>query len=119
MSDVIIIGGGIVGAAAAYHLSLEGMRVHLIEKGAPVSGASSRGEGNILFSDKPPGPELELQKFSTQLWAQFAESDLELDIELEPRLALTPILGRAEIRDTTLRGTAPDRRGRNSLCHPQ
>lgn len=85
MNDVIIIGGGIVGAATAYHLSTAGLRVHLIEKGAPVSGTSSRGEGNILLSDKPPGPELELQKLSSELWNQFAESDLELDIELETK----------------------------------
>lgn len=85
VSDVIIIGGGIIGAASAYHLSLAGLHVHLIERGAPVSGTSSRGEGNILVSDKPPGPELELQKFSSGLWAEFAESDLEFDIELESK----------------------------------
>ncbi|WP_109211300.1 MULTISPECIES: FAD-dependent oxidoreductase [Microbacterium] len=104
MTDVVIIGGGIIGAATAYQLSLAGLRVHVLERGAPVSGTSSRGEGNILVSDKPPGPELELQKFSSRLWAEFDESDHELDIELEEKGGV--LLGVAGNAMTALHGYA-------------
>ncbi|WP_353646889.1 FAD-dependent oxidoreductase [Mesorhizobium sp. WSM2239] len=39
-ADVVVIGGGIVGASAAYFLARRGLSVALIEKG--ISAASSR-----------------------------------------------------------------------------
>ncbi|WP_314326232.1 FAD-dependent oxidoreductase [Paenarthrobacter ilicis] len=82
MNDVIVIGSGMVGAACAYHLSEAGLRVHVVERGMPVSGTSSRCEGNILFSSKASVPELELQTLSTELWQRFAVQ-ADVDIELE------------------------------------
>ena len=67
-SDVIIIGAGVVGAATAYFCAKAGLRVTVIERGAPGGGTSSRCEGNVLVSDKEHGPELDLANYSLSLW---------------------------------------------------
>jgi glycine/D-amino acid oxidase-like deaminating enzyme len=38
-----------------------------------AGGTSGSGEGNILISDKDPGPELELARLGRDLWKQLAE----------------------------------------------
>ena len=78
-ADVVVIGGGIVGAACAYYLCAAGLDVHLVERHFPASGASRACDGLILLWDKN-GPELALGQASAALWAQLAES-LELDFE--------------------------------------
>jgi glycine/D-amino acid oxidase-like deaminating enzyme len=69
-SDAIVVGAGIVGAAWAYALSRAGLSVTVIEARAAASGTSSQGEGNILVSDKEPGPELTLGLYSLSRWEQ-------------------------------------------------
>lgn len=66
-SDVIIIGAGAVGAAAAYFCARAGLSVRIIDRGSAASGTSSRCEGNILVSDKESGPELELANLSLEI----------------------------------------------------
>ncbi|HMH53528.1 MAG TPA: FAD-dependent oxidoreductase [Candidatus Acidoferrum sp.] len=46
-TDVLIIGGGIAGASAAYHLTALGHRVVLLERGDVASGASGVNAGQI------------------------------------------------------------------------
>lgn len=53
--DVLIIGGGIIGAAAAYYTSKKGLSVCLVESGTIASGTSSKCDGNVLLIDKEPG----------------------------------------------------------------
>lgn len=65
---VVIVGAGIVGAATARSLAKAGLEVTVLDRGAPVSGTSSAGEGNLLVSDKGPGPELALAQYSSRLW---------------------------------------------------
>lgn len=67
-ADVVIIGAGIVGAATAYFCARAGMSVRVLERGEVASGTSSHGEGNILVSDKEPGPELDLAHHSLGIW---------------------------------------------------
>ncbi|MPZ03681.1 FAD-binding oxidoreductase, partial [Micrococcus luteus] len=67
--DVLVIGAGAVGAAVAHFCAAAGMAVHVLDRGRPGSGTSSRCEGNILVSDKEHGPELELSRYSLGLWA--------------------------------------------------
>jgi D-hydroxyproline dehydrogenase subunit beta len=66
--DVVVIGAGIVGASCARALALAGHSVTVVERGAIAGGTTSAGEGNILVSDKPPGPELSLARLSLRLW---------------------------------------------------
>jgi len=47
-AEVIVVGGGMLGASAAYHLARAGMRPLLIEANAPASGASGRNAGMAL-----------------------------------------------------------------------
>lgn len=53
--QVVIVGGGILGASLAYHLSLRGAQVTLLEKEAPAAGATSRSFAwiNADFSKQP------------------------------------------------------------------
>lgn len=67
-SDVLVIGAGVIGAAAAYFAVQQGLTVTVLDKGLPASGTSSACEGNILVSDKELGPELELTRYSLDVW---------------------------------------------------
>jgi D-hydroxyproline dehydrogenase subunit beta len=73
--EVAVVGAGIVGAAVARELAVRGADVCLLDRGQVASGTTGLGEGNVLVSDKRPGPELEL-----------ARRGLELYEELEDRL---------------------------------
>ncbi len=49
MSDVLIVGAGIVGAACAWRLAQRGASVTLLERSAPASGASQAALGVLTF----------------------------------------------------------------------
>ena len=72
MFDVVVIGAGIVGAACARKLAMLDRSVLVIDSGATAGGTSSQGEGNLLLSDKAPGPELLLAQYARRLWPQLA-----------------------------------------------
>lgn len=57
---VAVVGAGIVGAATARGLAARGVEVDLIDAGEVSGGTTGLGEGNVLCSDKSPGPELAL-----------------------------------------------------------
>ena len=71
-ADVIIIGAGIVGACCAHYCARAGLSVIVVDRGSVAGGTTGAGEGNILVSDKEPGPELDLALLSRELWAQMA-----------------------------------------------
>lgn len=73
-ADVVVIGAGIIGAACAEALSAAGLRVLVLDRGAPAGGTTSGGEGNVLLSDKAPGPELDLALASRRRWPELLES---------------------------------------------
>jgi len=80
--DVVVVGAGIVGACCAWELVQAGLRVCVVDRGGVASGTTGAGEGNILVSDKEPGPELELALLSRELWHQVADV-LPGDVEVE------------------------------------
>lgn len=70
--DVIVIGAGVIGAATARSLTMAGLGVTVVERGAVGGGTSSAGEGNLLVSDKGPGPELTLALHAALRWPAVA-----------------------------------------------
>lgn len=82
--DAIVIGAGIVGACSALSLTNAGLKVLVIDRGAVSSGTTGAGEGNILVSDKDPGPELTLALRSRDLWFEMQE-DVGDSFELEAK----------------------------------
>jgi D-hydroxyproline dehydrogenase subunit beta len=67
--DVAVIGAGIVGAACAYFLMKEGLRVAVLEKGIVGGGATAAGMGHLVAMDDSPA-QLTLTKLSLQLWRE-------------------------------------------------
>jgi glycine oxidase len=53
MTDIVIVGAGIIGAACAWRLSQAGARVTLLERSAPAAGASQAALGVLQFHAKP------------------------------------------------------------------
>lgn len=101
--DAIVIGAGIVGAAIARDLARDGLAVAIVERHSAASGSSGRGEGNILVSDKAPGPELELALIARARWTEVSEElrdelagDLP-DIEFEHKGGVVVATGAADI----------------------
>ncbi|MDX3693584.1 FAD-binding oxidoreductase [Streptomyces europaeiscabiei] len=70
--DVVVVGAGMVGAACALYAARAGLRVTVVDRGPVAGGTTGAGEGNLLVSDKEPGPELELALLSGRLWAELA-----------------------------------------------
>jgi D-hydroxyproline dehydrogenase subunit beta len=69
-ADVVVVGAGIVGAACAYYAARAGLSVCVLDRGPLAGGTTGAGEGNLLVSDKPPGPELQLALLSNRLWRE-------------------------------------------------
>ncbi|MDT0569447.1 FAD-binding oxidoreductase [Streptomyces sp. DSM 3412] len=84
--DVVVVGAGMVGAACALYAARAGLSVAVVDRGPVAGGTTGAGEGNVLVSDKEPGPELELALLSTRLWAELAaEPGLGTAFEYEPK----------------------------------
>ena len=100
-ADVVVIGAGVVGACCARACADAGLSVIVVDRGAVASGTTGAGEGNILVSDKEPGPELDLALLSRDLWAQMAGS-LGDSFELDPKGGLV-VAARAQTHEHLLR----------------
>ncbi|MFJ8110542.1 NAD(P)/FAD-dependent oxidoreductase [Streptomyces sp. NPDC096132] len=82
--DVVVVGAGMVGAACALYAARAGLDVVVVDRGPVAGGTTGAGEGNLLVSDKEPGPELQLALLSQRLWAELAEQ-LGAAVEYEPK----------------------------------
>ncbi|WP_059045328.1 NAD(P)/FAD-dependent oxidoreductase [Streptomyces acidiscabies] len=71
--DVVVVGAGMVGAACALYAARAGLDVVVVDRGPVAGGTTGAGEGNLLVSDKEPGPELELALLSARLWTDLAQ----------------------------------------------
>jgi glycine/D-amino acid oxidase-like deaminating enzyme len=69
--DVVIIGGGIVGAASAYYLAKRSLSVALLEKGHIACEQSSRTWGWCRLQNRDPR-EMPLSLLSMSLWDSLA-----------------------------------------------
>ncbi|HEY3506874.1 MAG TPA: FAD-binding oxidoreductase [Actinocatenispora sp.] len=112
-ADVVVIGAGIVGACCGYELAARGLSVLIVDRGAVAAGTTAAGEGNLLVSDKTPGPELTLATLSLALWRELPDrltADLGHvpDLELEDKGGL--MVARTEAAATALRALAETQR---------
>ncbi|MGP4028684.1 NAD(P)/FAD-dependent oxidoreductase [Actinomadura sp. 3N407] len=86
MMRVVVLGAGIIGAACARELALAGCDVAVVDRCGPAAATTAHGEGNVLVSDKAPGPELELAKLSRRLWPLILETLPDAGaVEWEPK----------------------------------
>jgi sarcosine oxidase subunit beta len=69
--DAVIVGGGVVGAAAAYYLARAGRRVLLVERGVIAGEASGRNGGHI--SPTVDGAWAHVGRLALELWPSLAE----------------------------------------------
>jgi sarcosine oxidase subunit beta len=92
MLRIVIIGGGITGAAAAAELAREGQAVTLIEKQGIAAMASGRTLAGVRQSGRDSA-ELPLARAAVAIWGELAET-LGADVEYRRggnlRLARTP-----------------------------
>jgi D-hydroxyproline dehydrogenase subunit beta len=97
-----------VGAACAYYCTAAGLRVTVVERGAIGGGTTSACEGNILVSDKEPGPELDLALLSSRLWREIGEDLGKGALEYESKGGIV-VAGSPAIADGLRRLTAGQR----------
>jgi glycine/D-amino acid oxidase-like deaminating enzyme len=107
--DAIVIGGGVIGACAAWQLAERGADVLLLERGALASGATARSQGLLLPPDH--APMVPLFERSNELYDLLADrAGVDIGLDREPigtlMLATDPaqlaLLGRDPRMDGTL-----------------
>jgi sarcosine oxidase, subunit beta len=87
-SDVIIVGGGLAGAATAHALSGRGLKVRLLERGNIASGASGRNGGQVIQldgRDRETGAMMNRLRYSRRTIALLKQYRGELGADFEFR----------------------------------
>jgi glycine/D-amino acid oxidase-like deaminating enzyme len=79
--DVVVVGGGIVGAACARECASRGLKTAVVESGVVGGGATAAGMGHIVVMDDSPA-QLALTHYSQSLWVALAEQ-MPDDVEFE------------------------------------
>lgn len=97
-SDVIVLGGGIIGLAAARQLALRGLRVEVVERLAHGAEASLAAAGMLspLGETTTPGPFLDACRASRDLWGPWVaalESETGLSVDYDTSGCLLVALG--------------------------
>jgi D-hydroxyproline dehydrogenase subunit beta len=80
--DVLIVGGGIVGAACALECAESGLRVSVVEEDVIGGGATAAGMGHIVVMDDSEA-QFQLTHYSVRLWHDLAPR-LPADCEYLP-----------------------------------
>jgi D-hydroxyproline dehydrogenase subunit beta len=79
--DVVIVGGGIVGAATAAACAQSGLHVALVERDVLGGGATGAGMGHIVVMDDSEA-QFALTRYSQLLWSELA-SEMPDNVEFE------------------------------------
>ncbi|MFL5760187.1 MAG: NAD(P)/FAD-dependent oxidoreductase [Thermomicrobiales bacterium] len=80
-ADVVVIGGGAIGVATAYELSLRGVNVVLLEQDGLARGASGRNHGFLWLHTRYPGTSLNLCLASAQRYLTL-QDEIAFDFEM-------------------------------------
>ncbi len=80
--DVVIIGGGIVGTAAATFLAREGARVTIYDRDGLASGASGANSGVVQYPIDPALVPLHVE--TVELYRELSAADAGFHLPLEP-----------------------------------
>ncbi|MGI5459580.1 NAD(P)/FAD-dependent oxidoreductase [Streptomyces sp. CA-249302] len=113
--DVVVVGAGMVGAACALYAARAGLDVVVVDRGPVAGGTTGAGEGNLLVSDKAPGPELDLALLSGRLWDQLAQEFGEF-IEYEAKGGVVVATSPGGL--TALEGLAAEQRAAGVAAEP-
>lgn len=73
---VVIVGAGIIGAAAAYFLGQAGAEVTIVEGDAPSAGATGASDGAVSVASKRPGLMMGIAQRARALYGQLADEGL-------------------------------------------
>ena len=94
-SDMIVVGAGVIGNAAAYYLSREGARVLVLEQEAIGSGSSAHATGllSLLGTEFSPGPSFSMGLESYRMFSELVplleeETGMDLLCQRQPSLRL-------------------------------
>lgn len=106
VTEVVIVGGGISGTAAAYELARAGARVTLLERNTLAGMASGRTLAGVRQSGRHPA-ELPLAKAAVRRWQQLGD---ELDANVEYRQEGNLRLARAPDEVAIIEGIVHEQR---------
>jgi len=81
-SEIVIVGAGIVGAACAFELAAEGLRVLVIDEGFPSTGATGAAMGHIVVMDDSEA-QFAITRYSQILWDDLCDQ-LPAAVEFDP-----------------------------------
>ena len=94
--DVVVIGGGVTGAAIAWQFAKADIRTALIEKEGICSGASATNPGFCVLSYRPDQLQLEMARKQMKDFKAL-EKELEVDLEFSVTGSLIPISNQKEL----------------------
>src|SRR5207245_2582842 len=117
-AEAIVVGGGVMGLAAARELRRVGYGVTLLEKGQPGRAASWASAGIIGATLRHESdPSVEMRRVSRQLWPSFADA-LHAESGLDPEYRETGCihLAASERELEMPSGVAQSLVGRYSQC---
>jgi len=95
-TEVIVIGGGVIGSSIAYHLACRHIPVLLIEKQIPAAGSSGSCDGAVLLQSKKHGIHLQMAIASAKRFADLSEQ-LPIPIEFKRKGSMVVIEHEAEL----------------------
>ncbi|SMG55582.1 NAD(P)/FAD-dependent oxidoreductase [Paraburkholderia susongensis] len=79
-ANVIVIGAGIVGMAAAYFLRSAGHSVTVLDADTPMAGATGASDGAVSVASKKPGVMMVLAKAARDFYVQLEADGLLRDL---------------------------------------
>jgi glycine/D-amino acid oxidase-like deaminating enzyme len=100
--DVVVVGAGLTGASAAYHLAGRGLRVAVVDAGDPATEASGRNGGNFEL----------VPENSIGLYRGLARERLKLARRLRPDLSRTDLERQAALEAAAVLRLTSRNRGR-------